>query len=589
MALFQKKKRKGAPEDESGALTPAIAHGGTGKALDELYPAFREAENTGQSRMVDLPTASSGYFGGSDGLIGSDGRVYDQFGGSVAISSDETEVDHGLPVERVARYGVLDIMAQDPTVDCAMKAHLCHALSAKADTGEIVGFESLTDDTDPIVQDLRASLTDIVHKELHEWAYGAGVHGVHYARVYGEPGVGIKLLRSDYYTHPRFMREYERAGQLVGYVNAHQGAIAKKGQISLMPPWSFVAFKIPHWQVASQVEPFRVDAKPIDIEVDDYSGESICETQDYGTSMISTGYGPWMDLQESIASMNMSRKNAARLERIIGVNTGRLDPRKASEFTRQIADQMRSTAQQAAKQSLRRGYVQTVINRILPILGDSKGRLDINSVQGTPDISAIVDIDFHVKRLGGALGVDPALLGFGEMLSGGLGDGGFFRVSVMAAMKAQLLRRAILNGLERLCEIHVAYKFGKIFLPGEKPWRLTFNSVSTAVEREEQENKESKANLAGTIAGIQATLDPEWQATDRRAYLNFLYTHIMGVDEPTFMEVCPKGFKPPAPQTPPGGEGGGGMFESATGGGDGELPPLVREKIYNLLEEFHHG
>lgn len=31
-----------------------------------------------------------------------------------------------------------------------------------------------------------------------------------------------------------------------------------------------------------------------------------------------------------------------------------------------------------------------------------------------------------VKRLGGALGVDPSLLGFGDMLSGGLGDGASF-------------------------------------------------------------------------------------------------------------------------------------------------------------------
>lgn len=52
-----------------------------------------------------------------------------------------------------------------------------------------------------------------------------------------------------------------------------------------------------------------------------------------------------------------------------------------------------------------------------------------------------------MKRLGGALGVDPSLLGFGDMLSGGLGDGGFFRVSVLAAVKANLIRAAIRDGL----------------------------------------------------------------------------------------------------------------------------------------------
>lgn len=67
-----------------------------------------------------------------------------------------------------------------------------------------------------------------------------------------------------------------------------------------------------------------------------------------------------------------------------------------------------------------------------------------------------------MKRLGGALGVDPSLLGFGDMLSGGLGDGGFFRVSVLAAVKANLIRAAIRDGLNQICQIHCAYRYGKV-------------------------------------------------------------------------------------------------------------------------------
>ena len=54
-----------------------------------------------------------------------------------------------------------------------------------------------------------------------------------------------------------------------------------------------------------------------------------------------------------------------------------------------------------------------------------KGGIQIDTVQGTPDINGLEDVLFHVKRLGSAVGVAPSLLGFGDMLSGGLGDGGF--------------------------------------------------------------------------------------------------------------------------------------------------------------------
>mgnify|MGYP006905534191 CR=1 FL=1 len=93
------------------------------------------------------------------------------------------------------------------------------------------------------------------------------------------------------------------------------------------------------------------------------------------------------------------------------------------------------------------------------------------------------------------------MLGFADFLSGGLGDGGFMRVSIMAAMKAQSLRKAIFNGVQRLCELHVAYKYGKVFLPEDQPWKITFNSVSTALEREERETLESSGTSPELLRG----------------------------------------------------------------------------------------
>lgn len=510
-------------------------------SLGQLYPAY-PLVNAWEARMVDLPGSGASYFHPGAAWGGSGAPQFTL--GDVDLSAEESSLQHRLPADRVAKYQILEAMAESEVIDSAIKMHIGHALSCKSDSGEAILVEQVDDGKqDPIVADLKATLERLFNNELNEWAYKAAVFGTHFVRVYGRQGKGLLNIRSDYYTHARHIKKFEKAGQLAGFTTAYQGTspTADK-QIRLMPPWAFVEFQIPTWRDVDGIEPRNIGGVPVDLSIEEYETESVIESQSYGSSLIETAYAPWLDLLEAICSVNMSRKNAARLERLVGVNTGKLDPEKAARYTNMIASQMLNTDREMARQSWLKGYVQTVINRIVPVFGE-KGRLDINTVQGTPDITGLEDVNFHIKRLGAALGVDPSMLGFGDFLSGGLGDGGFMRVSIMAGMKAQALRRAIASGVQRLCELHVAYKYGKVFLPGEYPWKITFNSLSTAVEREEQEALEARAGIAGTLAGIIATLDQDFAVTDKRALMHFFWG-LLKKDDATFEQIFPAGKKP---------------------------------------------
>lgn len=511
-------------------------------SLTELYPAHPLVDPH-EANMVDLPGGTS--FG--SGFV----QNFPHGGTNIAqmgVAGEEIRFSRRLPKDRMARYLAFEAMAEDPTIDSAIKIHMTQALSCNSDTGEAVTIEPVSDTPDPIARELKAALQELVNINVNEWAYNAAVYGAHFVRVYGASGKGLLNVRSDFYTHPRHVKKFEKAGQLAGFTSAYQGTAAHTArEIRLLPPWAFVEFQIPTWSDVDNVEPVNYGSKPVDLSLEDFENESIIESQAYGASLLETAYQPWMDLCEGICSLNMSRKNAARLERVIGVNTGRLDPEKAARFMNMLSAQMRSTDIDAAHQAWSRGNVQTVINRIIPVFGE-KGRLDISTVQGTPDINGLEDVLFHVKRLGSALGVDPALLGFGDFLSGGLGDGGFQRISVMSGMKAQALRRAMHAGINRLCDLYVAYKYGKVFLPGERPWKICFNSLSTAIEREEQDALESRANVAGSLAGIMATLDQDFRVTDKRELMRFLWTGLLKCDQESFEAVFPKGMKAARPQ-----------------------------------------
>lgn len=507
------------------------------KSLSAMFPGWSDTRPQ-ESVMVGLPATGAAYFAGMSGIAHKNDDGWNPLG--LATGTGEMPIKRVLPESRGARYAVLRLMAKDPTIDSAIKMHISNALSSKSDTVDSVFISGREDDKeDEIVTELRSVLMPIINKDLNEWARKAAVYGSCFVRVHGQEGVGLTNVRCDYYTHPAHIQKYEKAGRLAGFTTTFQGTSAHSRQLQLLPPWTFVGFEIPEWWDCENLEPVNVGGNPVDLSIDSPGFEGLVESQEYGTSLIATAYGPWLDLLDALCSLKMSRMNAARLERLIGITTGKLDPVRAAEYVDMVAERVGNASYELQNQSFLKGNVQTVVNHFFPMFTD-KGGVQIDTVQGTPDINGLEDVLFHVKRLGSAIGVDPALLGFGDLLSGGLGDGGFFRVSVMAAVKADLLRKAIKNGIERLCEIHIAWKYGKVFLPEDRPWEIGFNSVSSAIEREEQEALESRSNLAGGLIGALATIDQEFSIMDKRELARETWK-MMRLDMEAFERVFPKG------------------------------------------------
>lgn len=504
-------------------------------ALNNMYPSYGAVDGR-EAISVVLPTSAGSYFH-LDRHRHCDAQDENP---RIGVSIEEARITHQLPLERTARYSIYEIMGADPTIDSAIKMHIANALSSKADNEEVVRFEALDHEKNAYVDDLQTVFSKTIRRDIEEWAYKAALYGACYVRVYGEAGKGITNIRCDYHTLPAFIKKYEKGGRNAGFTAAFQGAAPQSRQIQIMEPWKIVGFEVPAWSSGKKEQPMTYGPKPVDLSIDNFEEESLIESQEYGASLLQTAYQPWRDLLDAINSLKMSRHNAARLERLISVHTGKLDPDKAANYVRLIAEGIKNTSADMSKRSSGNGYEQTVVNHIMPVFGE-KGGVDINTVQGTPDIVGLEDVLFHVKRLGSAVGIDPSLLGFGDFLSGGLGDGGFFRVSIMAAIKANVLRRAIANGLQRLAEIHIAYKYNKVFAPQTCPWKITFNSVSTAIERELQEAIESRANIAGAIVGIIATMDQEFTTADKREFTRYIWCDILKFDEPSFERSFPKG------------------------------------------------
>lgn len=541
--------------------------------IKKLFPAIqREDENISPTSVEGGGIQEPGIGGFIDSL---GGLPSSDLASSIDNAANGNVQLRRMPSNRLEQYEILRAMASDPTIDSAINMHLTHALSSKSDTGEII---EITGDG-AIADDLRQVFGDMLNENITKWAYTAAVFGFNPLRVYGKPGEGVSLVRSDYYTHPYFTRRFERAGQTVGWSSKWQqtyGGKKSRGIISMMEPWKYVDIRIPDQNTNISREPIRHAGDNFDIGNDNYMDEGFIEASDYGTSIIKTAYEPWMDLQEAILSLNMSRKKASNVERLIGVQVGKLNPQKAAQYLNTVNRQMAKTAEAQAQKSLKQGYVKTIWNHIIPIFGMGQGQMDISTLEGSPDIAHIEDIRFHINRLGGAVGIDPAMLGFGEMLSGGMGEGGFLRMSIQAALRAQQIRIAVSNMINNLFEIHIALKYDQVFLDDDKPWGIKFNSVSTAIAKEETEERERSSQFAMTVVQVMQMINPNMETVKMDEFQKWILTSLLKVDEDTAKEISKS-----APENLPENEEGSddAVFESAKNDN-------LKRMVYEIITEM---
>ncbi|MBT2909460.1 hypothetical protein PL84_02565 [Vibrio anguillarum] len=469
------------------------------------------------------------------------GKINELLGKEGSQSESETDkLIEPFPQARRAGYLKYDEMSVDPTIDSALKMHVANALSAKTDTGEILFVASTKDgDGDKIVKDLRNTVGRWLNENAEAIAFQASKYGLSYVRPYIEPQKGITHIRFDHYTHPAHIRCYERAGLLCGYTSKYQRSLERKGMIELMEPWKFIPFKIPRWDGHGSTlsEPLRLNPLAFDINDDDYLNEEPIETQDYGSSLLRSAFDPWIDLNQAILSLNSARQNAAKRDRFITIQTGKKNPALAAQYYNTILSALKRKMNLSAKRSAKRGHISTIDNHILPVTADGTGQVNIQTEQSDVNISHIEDVSFHVNRLCSALGVDKSLVGFTEDMAGGLGEGGWWTQSMVAAIKANLIRRAIKSGAERLCEIHVLMKYGKVYTESDKPWRIEFNSLNNVLEREESTARESRINFATSVVTLMQMLDPELNKFDFNQSANWLFTDVLRVSEDTFKQL----------------------------------------------------
>ncbi|MGX2973716.1 hypothetical protein ACWIUH_01345 [Ursidibacter arcticus] len=421
-------------------------------------------------------------------------------------------------------YKQWQIMEKDPVISIAIKTHTIAALGGHESKGDVIFIEenpNATEQDKKIIEELRGDLLEVFNKIAFPVAYKAIAFGDAYARTYFEKGQGLVRCIADEITHPMLVLPYEQGGETVGFVagvNQHNLVRLTKFQIARM--------KMPRIQWIPQMGVIP-KAYRSNIEQDDISRLPRLPSM-VGGSFLFAAEKPFWDFYTSLNAIVGQRLVDSIDESLMTVNLTGSTKEQQIKFKKMITSVLSQSKELADKAmngepyfGRKRHVVFTHNEKQVTLHGEGLGSKRQGSI-------TIDDIMLHARLLAGALGIDLSMLGFADQLSGGLGDGGFFRVSAQVAQSSQLIRVAMADFFDEIIDNHMLFKYGKKFPKGNRPYAINFYGSISAFEAEKQRTRTDMVGSAGLI--VQTLAQMKDLGLGEKEMITFM-TKQMAIDE----------------------------------------------------------
>lgn len=447
-------------------------------------------------------------------------------------------------------------MSGDPIISTALRLHVTAALGGHETSGDVVFLEDNPEFKEDkqkrkIVDELRGDLSAILNRISYTAGFNGAAFGDAYGRVYTDGKNGVVDVYVDELVHPSLVTAYERGNQTVGFVVASGPRASDRLTLNQM-----ARMKMPRMVYIPQI---RAMEKAIRLALkEDNINELPLLPSLIGGSFLEAAEGPYDALASTLVGLVGQRILDSIDESMLTVNMDGMTKEQQTAYMSNIKAILTASKKRMEDAVLRGKPVLSRVYNLMPTWGDKQltalnGTLTGGGGRGQSGSISVEDVLFHAKMLAGALGIDLSMLGFSELLSGGLGDGGFFRTSAQAAERSRLLRVGLTEFFNQIIDIHTYHKYGMVFAANERPWQLNFYGTISALESERQKTKTEAMNTS--IVMVQ-TLDQLRNLGLKDDAMREVLTKIMLLDE-ALAELIVKGMsKPPAEDG--GGFGGGG-------------------------------
>lgn len=450
---------------------------------------------------------------------------------------------------RQAIYEKWSSMESDPVVSTALSLLVTAALGGHETNGDLVFLEKTAQtkkDTrlSAIVDEISADLAPIFNKVAVQMAYTGAAFGDSYARIYANSS-GVVDLCCDEMFRPPMVQPFERGSRTVGYA-----VYSGPKNFERLDVTQLARLKMPRTQWVPQYGVVEKSLRTA-ITEDDIDKLPVMPAM-AGGSLLYNAEEPYDNLNATLLGLVSQRWRSSLDHRIVGVQLAGATLEQQKLFTDSVVAMYKDLKVIVANAIKNGTPITESVTSILPMWNEKQlVNLSSEDKSGVQTIT-IDDVMLHARLLSGAIGVDLSMLGFADQLSGGLGDGGFFRLSAQAAERARTLRVALAEFFNQVVDIHTLRRYGMVFPANERPWAMNFYGSISALEAERQSTKAESMNAGVLLAGaMQAMKD---LGANKEVMAEFLEKIMMLDADQAKLFASVVDAKPPDD----GGDGGGG-------------------------------
>lgn len=403
-------------------------------------------------------------------------------------------------------------MLRDPTIAAAVNLHVTAALGGHESRGDVI-FMSPADRIRK--RTIRSKqLKKMIEKEaqilapmLNEIAFtlcrNAVGMGDGFMRVYGQTGVGITKLLCNEYTEPQNIQAYEQGGRTVGfhvleYDELEIKPIAKLNNVQMvrmkMARYGTVPqFRLKRWMSESNMAEDNINNLPI-------------VPSQVGGSILYDAESAWESVQLVLSALTSQQIADSVKQAFLTIDVSNMPPDQQKKYKAGLIKTLQKHSDKVKEAFSGGDAIYATQYHALPVWGDKQV---LNPMGDISQRNAPLNTELlmmHVRRMTGALGMDMSLLGWADMLAGGLGDGAAFHTSAQVMQKSVHIRQAFTKTMIQVVNIHFGYKYGITFSEQDLPFKFEFYSDMSAASTEQLNNKQTRANMLAMYGSAIAQL-----------------------------------------------------------------------------------
>lgn len=393
---------------------------------------------------------------------------------------------------RQAIYNKWSQMEGDAVVSTAIGLLVTSALGGHETSGQLIFIEKTPEaESDKrlgeLVDEMSVSLSGLFNRVAHQVAYTGSAFGDAYARIYSDER-GVYDLYTDELVRPQLVQPFERGSRTVGFA-----VYTGKKHFERLDSSQMARMKMPRTVWVPQHGIYEKSMR-LAITEDVVDNLPILPSM-AGGSLLYNAEESYDNFSASVMGLVGQRWIDSIDEQTVGVNLESMTREQQEQFLGSVKTMLTSSKQYAERAYKTGKPIMERIRHILPVFGE-KQLITLGSAAqpGRASNLTIEDVMLHARLLSGALGVDLSMLGFADQMSGGLGEGGFFRVSAQAAERARVIRVALSEFFDSIIDIHTLKRYGVVFEAGNRPWKINFFGSISALESERQRTRMDAMN-----------------------------------------------------------------------------------------------